>query len=290
MSAPITMANLTRRKVHNVFMLGLMGLCALLAIGPLLLVFYHILSLGLPGLNWAFFTELPAPTGEPGGGMANAILGSLMMISVACAISVPTGIFAGVFLSEYPEGRLPAVFRMVIDLLASLPSIVVGLYIYAVMVLPMKTFSAWAGAASLSILMIPIIVKTTEEVLKLLPMHYREAALALGLSRWRVISLVVLRSRRKAILTGVFLALARIAGETAPLLVTAFGNRNWPGGLSEPTASLPVQIYNYAISPFEDWHQQAWTGALTLVLLVFVLNLGSRLIVSARDVSGGEHG
>lgn len=286
----LALANLRLRKFRNWVMIALMVLATLLAVGPLLLVFYHILKLGLPALTISFFTELPAPTGQPGGGMSNAIVGSLIMIAAASAISIPIGIFAGVFLSEYPLGRIPSVFRMVVDLMASLPSIVVGLYVYAVFVLPMKTFSAWAGAVALSILMIPIIVKTTEEVLKLLPRHYREAALALGLSRWRVVLLVVLKSRRKAILTGIFLALARIAGETAPLLVTAFGNRNWPSGLMQPTASLPVQIYNYAISPFEDWHQQAWAGAATLVILVFTLNVASRLLITSGGSKGGEIG
>ncbi len=284
----LTLANLKMRKVRNWFMITLMTLATVVAVGPLLMVFFHILKLGIPALNWSFFTELPAPTGETGGGMANAIVGSLIMIAAASAISIPVGIFAGIFLSEYSLGKIPSVFRMVIDLMASLPSIVVGLYVYAVLVLPMKSFSAWAGAIALSILMIPIIVKTTEEVLKLLPGHYREAALALGLSRWRVILLVVLKSRRKAILTGIFLALARIAGETAPLLVTAFGNRNWPSGLMQPTASLPVQIYNYAISPYEDWHQQAWAGAATLVILVFTLNVASRFVISSGK--GGEIG
>lgn len=289
MASNLATANLRARKIRNYFMMGVMILCTAIAIVPLLMVFYHIVRAGLPAMNFAFFTELPAPTGQPGGGMSNAIVGSLIMIAVASVISIPVGIFAGVYLSEYPVGYLPKIFRMVIDLMASLPSIVVGLYVYAVLVLPMKTFSAWAGAVALAILMIPIIVKTTEEVLKLLPTHYREAGLALGLSRWRVILLVVLRSRRKAILTGIFLALARIAGETAPLLVTAFGNRNWSTSLSQPTASLPVQIYNYAISPFEDWHRQAWGGALSLVALVFVLNVGSRLLVSAADGKGGDH-
>lgn len=286
----LALANLRVRKLRNWIMISLMIAATLTAVIPLLAVFFHILNLGIPALKWSFFTELPAPTGQTGGGMANAIVGSLIMIAVACAISIPVGIFAGIFLSEYSRGRIPAVFRMVVDLLASLPSIVVGLYVYAVLVLPMKTFSAWAGAIALSILMVPIIIKTTEEVLKLLPGHYREAALALGLARWRVILLVVLKSRRKAILTGIFLALARIAGETAPLLVTAFGNRNWPSNLTSPTASLPVQIYNYAISPYEDWHQQAWAGAATLVILVFTLNVASRFLISSGGSKGGEIG
>ncbi|PWU17873.1 MAG: phosphate ABC transporter permease PtsA [Bdellovibrio sp.] len=279
-----------RRKLKNLWMQFLMTLATVIAIGPLLMVFFHIVALGLPSLNFSFFTELPAPTGEVGGGMGNAILGSLVMIAMASLICIPVGIGAGVFLAEFPRGSIPRTLRLVIDLLASLPSIVVGLYVYAVLVVPMKSFSAWAGTWALGILMVPIVVKTTEEVLRLLPFHYREAGLALGLSRWRVICSIVLRSRRKAILTGIFLALARIAGETAPLLITAFGNRNWPSGLGEPMASLPVQIYNYAISPFEDWHRQAWAGAFTLVSLVFALNLISRALMTSGGTRGGELG
>jgi phosphate transport system permease protein len=257
-------------------------LSAVVAIAPLLVVFFHVLKEGLPALNADFFTQLPAPTGETGGGMGNAIVGSLLLVGLASFVAIPVGVLGGTFLSEFGEGRVAGLFRWSIDLLTSMPSIVVGLYVYAVVVAPMKSFSAYAGSTALAILMLPIIVKTTEEVLKLLPRHVREAGLALGLSRWRVILLVVLKGRLPAVATGVVLALARVAGETAPLLITAFGNRNWPSALGEPTPSLPVQIYNYAISPFGDWHRQAWAGSLTLVVLIFVLNLVVRTFLT-RD-------
>ena len=274
-----------RRKWKNKFMLGLVGLAAVTAILPLMIVFFHILREGFPALNLTFFTSLPAPTGQEGGGMGNAIVGSMILVVLASLVAVPIGILGGVYLSEYSDGHVANLFRWSTDLLTSLPSIVVGLFVYATVVAPFKTFSAYAGAAALALLMVPIVVKTTEEVLKLMPQHIREAGLALGLPRWRVILFVVLRGRMPAVMTGVILALARIAGETAPLLITAFGNRNWPQSLSQPTPSLPVQIYNYAISPYADWQRQAWAGALTLVFLVFILNLVARLWLT-RDSAG----
>lgn len=277
-----------RRKIKNYIMQSLIGLAAAVAVVPLFAVFIYVLQKGAPALNWNFFTHLPAPTGETGGGMGNAILGSLIMICMATVIGVPVGVFGGVYLAEYPTGNLPKAFRMVVDLLASLPSIVVGLFVYVIAVVPMKGFSAYGGAVALFILMIPIIIKTTEEVLKLLPQHVREAGLALGIPRWRVIVSIVLRGSVSGVITGVVLAIARIAGETAPLLITAFGNRNWPQSLSQPTASLPVQIYNYAISPYEDWQQQAWGGAFVLVTLVFVINITARMILRDRKSGSGK--
>lgn len=275
-----------RRKVKHVIMVALIILATVLAALPLFAVFIYILQKGLPGLSLNFFTQLPAPTGQPGGGMGNAILGSLVMILMACLVGVPLGVFGGVYLSEYGDGKLPKVFRMVVDLMTSLPSIVVGLFIYVVLVAPFKGFSAYAGSAALVILMIPIIIKTTDEVLRLLPQHVREAGLALGIPRWRVIVSIVLKGSLSAVITGVVLAIARISGETAPLLLTAFGNRNWPQQLSQPTASLPVQIYNYAISPYEDWHQQAWAGAFVLVSLVFAINLVARVLLRNKSQAG----
>ena len=267
-----------RRRTKHLIMVTLIGLATLLAVLPLFAVFIYILQKGLPALNWSFFTQLPMPTGQAGGGIGNAIVGSLVMILMASLVGVPLGVFGGVYLSEYNFGILPRVFRMIVDLLTSLPSIVVGLYIYVVLVVPFGGFSAYAGSAALVVLMIPIIVKTTEEVLKLIPQHIREAGLALGIPRWRVILFIVLKGSRSAVITGVVLAIARIAGETAPLLITSFGNRLWPEQLNQPTASLPVQIYNYAISPYEDWHQQAWAGAFVLVGLVFTINLAARIL------------
>lgn len=277
-----------RRKIKHYIMYSLIGLATLIAVIPLFAVFIYILQKGLPALSWNFFTQLPAPTGETGGGMGNAIIGSLLMIGMASVIGVPIGIFGGVYLSEYPQGKIPKIFRMVVDLLTSLPSIVVGLFVYVILVVPLKGFSAHAGAATLVILMIPIIIKTTEEVLKLIPQHIREAGLALGIPRWRVIVFIILKGSKSAVITGVILAIARISGETAPLLITAFGNRNWPESLGQPTASLPVQIYNYAISPYEDWHQQAWGGALVLVSLVFTINLLARMTLRNRTKEAGK--
>jgi phosphate transport system permease protein len=272
-------SNLNKRRWKSRFVLTLIYAATFTAVLPLAVVFFHILISGLPALNWEFFTSLPAPTGQTGGGMGNAILGSLMLVGVASLMAIPIGILGGAFLSEFGHGKIADLFRWSIDLLTSMPSIVVGLFAYAVFVAPFKSFSGLAGAGALAILMLPIIVKTTEEVLRLLPGHIREAGLALGLSRWRVVMFIVVRGRLPAIATGVVLAVARVAGETAPLLITAFGNRNWPTSLLQPTPSMPVQIYNYAISPFQHWHQQAWAGSLTLVLLVFSLNVIVRTVL-----------
>jgi phosphate transport system permease protein len=216
--------------------------------------------------------------------MANAMLGTLTLVALASLVGVPLGITCGVFLAEYPLSRLTRLLRFVLDLLTSVPSIVVGLFVYALLVVPMKGFSAWAGATALAIIMLPIVGKTTEEVLKLVPDHIREAGLALGISRWRVIVSVVLKGSSGAVATGVILAVARAAGESAPLLFTAFSNQFWASGLNSPTPSLPVQIYTYAISPYPEWQQLAWAGALVLVSLVFILNLSTRLIMRRSGV------
>lgn len=277
---PIFSSILKRRRLKNYFMTFIIGLLSLIAIIPLFLVFFHIIKNGISSLSLNFFTHLPAPIGEPDGGMGNSILGSLILIGLASLVAVPIGVLAGVYLSEYKNERLAGILRWTVDLLTSIPSIVIGLFIYSALVVPMKSFSAIAGAAALSMLMLPLVAKTTEELLKLTPLYMREAGLALGLSRWRVILFIVLRGKTSAVMTGVVLALARIAGETAPLLVTAFGNRNWPSSLTQPIASMPVQIYNYAISPYNHWHQQAWAGAFILVLLIFSINIITRLIFS----------
>jgi len=281
-------STLRKRRLKNKIMtIGIYTL-SLIAIVPLFLVFFHIIKNGASSLSLDFFTQLPAPIGEPDGGMANSIIGSLILIVLASVVSVPIGILAGLYLSEYTEDYFASALRWTVDLLMSIPSIVVGLFVYTSIVVPLKSFSALAGAAALSILMLPIVAKTTEEVLKLTPTHIREAGLALGLSRWRVILFVVLRGKSSAVLTGVVLALGRVAGETAPLLITAFGNRNWPQSIMQPTPSLPVQIYNYAISPYENWHKQAWAGALTLVTLIFVINIVTRLIFSKDGLNKNQ--
>jgi phosphate transport system permease protein len=279
---------LKRRRLKDRFMTFIIVLLSTISIVPLFMVFYHIISNGLPALSFDFFTKLPAPLGEPSGGMANCILGTLILISIASLVAIPIGILSGLYLSEYKNESIGKILKWVMDLLITIPSIVMGLFIYTSLVIPMRTFSAVAGGVALGLLMLPIVAKTTEEVLKLTPVYIREAGLALGLSRWRVILFIVLRGKTSAVTTGVVLALGRVAGETAPLLVTAFGNRNWPQSLLEPTPSLSVQIYNYAISPYSNWHSQAWAGALTLVTLIFFINIITRFIFSKNSLERNQ--
>lgn len=271
------------RKRHwiNFVFRTLISTAALIAIIPLCSVFGYVLYNGISGLNASFFTELPKPVGELGGGMANAILGSCTLIFLASIVGVPWGIVTGLFLSEQKsETRLSNAVRFSADMLSSVPSIIIGLFIYAALVLTMKRFSAFAGGLSLGLLMIPTVARTTEELLKMVPLHIREAGLALGLPRWKVILWIILKGSRGPIFTGIMLALSRVAGETAPLLFTAFNNQFWQQSLDQPIASLPVQIYTFAVSPYEDWHRQAWAGALVLVLVVFAFNLTTRLALS----------
>jgi len=272
-----------RRKItHHVAMVTLF-LMACAAILPLGFVFFYVVEQGAPAINWDFFTKLPAPVGETGGGFANALAGSALLIFMASLIGIPWGVSAGVYLSEYGRGRVAKILRFSIDILASVPSIIVGIFTYAMLVMPLKRFSAIAGAVSLAVIMIPVIARTTEELLKLVPSHIREAGLGLGLPRWKVTLRIVLRGSMNGIMTGVMLAIARVAGETAPLLFTALSNRFWSLKIDQPIASLPVQIYNYAISPYEDWHRQAWAAAFVLVVLVLSLNLTTRLILRRVD-------
>ncbi len=277
-----------RRKIVNALMCGLLALAAAVALLPLLSVFQYVVAQGWPSLNKAFFTELPKPVGEVGGGMANALVGTLELVALASAIGIPWGIGTGLYLSEYGKGRLGDTVRFFIDILASIPSIIIGLFVYTIVVMPMKRFSALAGGIALGILMVPTVARSSEELLKLVPTHIREAGLALGLPRWKVSLRIVLKGSLGGIMTGVILAVARVAGETAPLLLTALNNRFWPSGLDQPTASLPVQIYTYAISPYEDWHAQAWSGALVLVLLVFAVNLATRLILRPQTAGSRD--
>ncbi len=270
------------RKWKSGAMSGVAVLCAVCVILPLALVLGHLVREGLNSINWAFFTQLPKPVGEAGGGMANAIVGTFTLLGLALLVGVPVGLLGGVFLSEYGNERLNFWIRFGADILNGVPSIVWGMAAYALVVVPTKTFSAWSGGLALGFIMIPLVLRTTEEVLVLVPNAYREAALALGLPRWKIITHIVLRSAVKGIVTGVLLALGRVAGETAPLLFTAFGNRFWSHHLSEPIAALPLQIFTYAISPYDDWHRQAWAGALVLVALVFLLSIGVRFLFSDR--------
>lgn len=273
-----------RRFWRDRLMCGLLLFCAVIALIPLFSVLSYALARGLPGLTLSFFAQIPQPVGEPGGGMGNAVLGTFTLVVIASILGVGWGVTAGVYLSEYGRGKLAASVRFATDMLASVPSIVIGLFVYTLVVVPMKRFSALAGGVALGLLMIPTVARSTEEMLRLVPNHIREAGLALGIPRWKVIVRIVLRGSLSAITTGVMLAIARVAGETAPLLFTALGNRFWQQGLDQPIASLPVQIYNYAISPFPEWHGQAWTGALVLVLLVFSINLTTRLMFRSDGI------
>jgi phosphate transport system permease protein len=270
------------RKFKNALMQVITCGCALLVVVPLALIFFHVLKSGIGSLNWAFFTQLPKPVGEVGGGMANAIVGTFELLGLAALLGVPVGVLGGVFLSEYGGTHLNWWIRFAADVLNGVPSIIWGMVVYGLVVLPMHGFSAAAGGIVLSMMMIPLIMRTTEEVLALVPNGYREAALALGIARWRTIVQIVVRTALRGIITGVLLAGARVAGETAPLLFTAFGNRFWNHHLSEPVAALPLQIFNYAISPYEDWHRQAWAGALVLLLLVAMVNVGVRFLTRDR--------
>jgi len=279
---PLHANNHHLRKFKNAFMQGLTCLCGLLVVVPLGLIFYHVLISGIGSVNWAFFTQLPKPVGEVGGGMANAIVGTLELLGLAVLLGVPFGVFGGIFLSEYGSARLNWWIRFGADVLNGVPSIIWGMVVYALIVVPTKRFSAWAGAIVLGMMMVPLIMRTTEEVLRLVPNGYREAALALGIAQWRTIVQIVLRTALKGVMTGVLLALARVAGETAPLLFTGFGNRYWNHNLSDPIAVLPLQIFSYAISPYEDWHRQAWAGALVLLLFVAIVSIGVRILTRDR--------
>jgi len=275
-----------RRTVINRLALGMLAAGSLLAILPLLFILYYVVQRGLAGLNLSFFTELPKPVGEAGGGLGNAVLGTLILVGMGSAIGVPIGIASGIYLSEFRRSRYATVLRSSVELLAGVPSIILGIFAYAILVVPMKGFSALAGSLALAVILIPTVAKTTEEVLKLVPDHIREAGLGLGIPRWRVILSIVVYGSRSGILTGVMLGVARISGESAPLLFTALNSQYWPRGLMQPISSLPIQIYTYAISPFDEWTQLAWTGSMVLVLFVLIANLLMRGLIAQRGAGG----
>jgi phosphate transport system permease protein len=263
-------------------MLSLTGLCALFTVSALFFILGYLVYYGGKSLNWAFFVNLPAPVGESGGGMANAIVGSGKLLLLASLLGVPIGFLGGVYLAEFGGRTFSFFVRYVTDLLNGVPSIVMGIFAYTIIVLPMKHFSAFAGGMALGVMMIPIAVRTTEESLRAVPLILREGALALGASKWKTVATVVVPAAMRGIVTGIMLTLARVAGETAPLLFTAFGNRFWSSGWNQPIASLPVMIYTYAIAPYDDWHRQAWAAGLVLLALVLVANLGCRLVLNRR--------
>lgn len=273
-----TSANHRWRVAKNAAMNTLFVLCAILVISPLAFVVFHLVRQGIASVNVALFTALPKPVGQVGGGMGNAIAGTFELLGLASLIGVPIGVLGGIYLAEYGGDRANGWIRFGADVLNGTPSIVWGMVAYALVVLPLKGFSAYAGGVALGFIMIPLVLRTTEEVLVLVPRSYREAALALGIQRWKMIVRIVLPTALKGIITGVLLAMGRVAGETAPLLFTAFGNSHWNRNLAEPIAALPLQIFAYAISPYDDWHRQAWAGALVLVVLVLLLSVGVRLV------------
>ncbi len=281
-AAPLRSANTTRRKVVNVVMLTLTGLCTLVAAGTLVFILGYLFIHGGSSLTLDFFTKLPTPVGEAGGGMANAILGSAKLLLIAMLVGVPLGFMGGVYLSEFGGSAFSFFVRYTTDLLNGVPSIVIGIFAYTVIVLPQKHFSTLAGGLALGVMMIPIAIRSSEEFLRAVPISLREGSMALGASKARSILTVVIPAAKHGILTGIMLNLARVAGETAPLLFTSFGNRYWSPGWDQPTAALPVMIFNYAISPYEDWHRQAWSAGFVLLALVLTVNIVARIIISKR--------
>jgi phosphate transport system permease protein len=273
------------RKCKNAFMIGISILSALLVIAPLFIIFFYTLKQGIDALNLNFFIHMPKPVGEAGGGMANAIVGSLMMVGIGALIGLPIGILAGIYLAEFGKNAFGISVGFLSDVLSGIPSIVIGIVAYILVVVPMKHYSALAGSIALAILMIPTVTRTTEEMMRLVPHSLREASLALGIPNWKTTIRIILPTATKGITTGILLALARAAGETAPLLFTALGNRFWSTSLNEPIASLTVFIYDYAKAPYEDWNRQAWAAAFVLIVLVFLVNLVFRLVTRSRYAS-----
>jgi phosphate transport system permease protein len=284
MTPPIqTFRRTWRRRVISQIAVALCALSVIVALIPLGFILFFVVSKGIQALNWDFFTKMPTPVGENGGGMANAIVGTLMLSGLGALGAIPIGIISGVYMSEYAGSRLASAVRFAADTLNGVPSIVIGVFVYGIAVLPFKQFTMIAGGIALGIMMIPIIARTTEELLRLVPSTLREGALALGATRGRAVMTVVLPAALPGIITGVVLALARIAGETAPLLFTSFSNRFWNINPMQPTASLTVQIYTYATSPYEDWHRQAWAGALVLVGIVLVCSILARMATRSLE-------
>jgi phosphate transport system permease protein len=272
--------HLTLRHTISYLMLGVAGLCAVMVVGALFYILGYLVKNGLASINWAFFTELPKPVGEVGGGMANAIVGSAKMLLLASMIGVPIGVIGGIYMAEF-SGKLSAfVIQYTADLLNGVPSIVIGIFAYTLIVVPMKHFSALAGGFALGIMMIPITLRSTEEFLRNVPLALREGAMALGASKWRTIVSVVLPAAYRGILTAILLSLARVAGETAPLLFTALNNRFWSPGWNQPTASLPYVVFAYALSPYDDWHRQAWAAGLVLLAMVLLTNIVARVVLA----------
>ncbi len=275
------------RRVASNIMVGLMVLAVVLAVLPLFFILLDLLLKGASSLSWDFFTKMPVPAGETGGGVANAIVGTLIIVGTASLIGIPVGVGAGIYCAEYPHSRLTWVSRFVADVLNGTPSIVVGVFAWTWIVARQKHFSALAGSVALALLMVPMVMRTTEEMIKLVPNSLREAALALGYPRWRTSLSVIVRTTLPGIVTGTLLAVARIAGETAPLLFTALGSQYLSFKINQPMAALPLTVFTYATGPYEEWHRFAWAAALVLILLVLVLGVGARLAIGRSAVSNG---
>jgi phosphate transport system permease protein len=275
--------NTRYRKLKSNIIVTLCGLSVVLALIPLVMILFYVLSQGFSAMNWAFFTEMPKPVGEIGGGMANAIVGTLILIAIAGSLAIPIGVLSGIHLAEYGGTRFASAVRFTADVLNGVPSIVIGIFAYGLVVLPVHRFSALAGGVALAIMMIPIVTRTTEELLRLVPGGLKEGALALGATRTKAMFTVILPAALPGIVTGILVALARIGGETAPLLFTAFNNRYWSTSLTQPIGSLTVQVFTYAISPYDDWHRQAWAGAFVLVTMILILSILARLVTSRLE-------
>jgi phosphate transport system permease protein len=274
-----------RRRVINWVMTGSAGLAAALVLAPLIAIFGYLVFKGVGAINWAFLTQLPKPVGEVGGGMGNGILGSAIILGTGSLMGVPLGVGAGIYLSEFGRNKYSQIIRFTADVLNGVPSIVMGIAIYALVVLKQGHFSALSGGIALGIMMIPTIARTTEEMLLMVPHAVREAAMGLGVSQWRTTLSITLPSAMSGVITGIMLAFARVAGETAPLLFTAFGNQYWNHNPEQPTAALPLQIYTYAISPFDDWHRQAWAGALVLIVLIVTAVTLVRVVAERKRIA-----
>src|SRR5246127_5804249 len=274
-----------RRRITDHFMTGVAVVTVVLVLAPLVAIFGYLVYRGIGSMNWAFLTQTPKPVGETGGGMANAIAGSVLILGIASIIGVPFGIGAGIYLAEFGRNRFGSAVRFTADVLSGVPSIVIGIVAWSILVRG-RGFSALAGGLALAIMMVPTITRTTEEMLLLVPQALREAAYGLGVSRWRTTLSIVLRTATSGVITGIMLAFARIAGETAPLLFTAFGNQYWNWKINQPTAALSLQIFTYAISPFDEWHRQAWAGALILIILI-VLAVSAVRIAAGRGMLKG---
>ena len=276
------------RRAMNQLATAFAVCAAVLVIVPLMAIFVYLLLRGVGALNWAFLTQTPKPVGEVGGGMANAIVGSVVILGIASLTGIPMGIGCGIYLAEYGRGRLGDLVRFTADVLNGVPSIVIGIAVYSLIVIRQKHFSAFSGGVALAIMMIPTVARATEEMLLMVPNNVREAALGLGIPKWRTTLSISLRTASAGVITGCMLAFARVAGETAPLLFTAFGNQYWNKNPNQPTAALPLQIYTYAISPFDEWHRQAWAGSLILIMMIVAAVAAVRIVTSRGTLKGAS--